>query len=208
MERCLAVELTRTIRHDGQGGVRDTLASPADVAEWLAAQADLLPPDFPAHQVPLDDTTHAQLVELRGAIRFLFADVVRAHTGPDAEAGQLVADTRRVRSPDAAVRQLNAAAAAAPQVLRLTWPDNDGRPATPRADRLLLTEDQRAALVALLANSAIALLTGPERDRLRACPAPRCVHYFIQAHPRQQWCKPSCGNRTRVARYYQRHLPG
>ncbi|MEU3456263.1 CGNR zinc finger domain-containing protein [Micromonospora sp. NPDC006766] len=24
-------------------------------------------------------------------------------------------------------------------------------------------------------------------------------------HPRQEWCKPSCGNRARVARHYQRH---
>ncbi|WP_225853148.1 CGNR zinc finger domain-containing protein [Micromonospora sp. AMSO1212t] len=43
------------------------------------------------------------------------------------------------------------------------------------------------------------------RERLRACPAPRCVRYFLQEHARQQWCKPSCGNRARVARHYQRH---
>ncbi|WNM39110.1 CGNR zinc finger domain-containing protein [Micromonospora halotolerans] len=40
---------------------------------------------------------------------------------------------------------------------------------------------------------------------LLACPAPRCVRYFVKEHPRQAWCKPSCGNRARVSRHYQRH---
>ncbi|HEY4018982.1 MAG TPA: CGNR zinc finger domain-containing protein [Pseudonocardiaceae bacterium] len=65
--------------------------------------------------------------------------------------------------------------------------------------------DAERALLASLTRSAIELLTGAEHDRLRACPAPRCVRYFVQGHPRQTWCKPSCGNRARVSRYYQRH---
>jgi predicted RNA-binding Zn ribbon-like protein len=29
---------------------------------------------------------------------------------------------------------------------------------------------------------------------------------FLPAHPRRRWCSPTrCGNRARVARYYQRH---
>ncbi|MET8629505.1 CGNR zinc finger domain-containing protein [Kitasatospora sp. NPDC004669] len=39
---------------------------------------------------------------------------------------------------------------------------------------------------------------------LRACKAPRCVRYFLKTHGRQEWCKPSCGNRARVARRYGR----
>ncbi|MCX4390896.1 CGNR zinc finger domain-containing protein [Micromonospora peucetia] len=31
------------------------------------------------------------------------------------------------------------------------------------------------------------------------------MRYFVREHSRQQWCKPSCGNRARVARHYQRH---
>jgi hypothetical protein len=30
------------------------------------------------------------------------------------------------------------------------------------------------------------------------------VKYFLQDDPRQTWCSPSCGNRERVNRYYQR----
>ncbi|MGO4751944.1 CGNR zinc finger domain-containing protein, partial [Streptomyces sp. 2MCAF27] len=59
-------------------------------------------------------------------------------------------------------------------------------------------------LVAALARDAIGFLAGPERERLRACPAPRCVRYFVKDHPRQEWCKPSCGNRARVARHHHR----
>ncbi len=60
-------------------------------------------------------------------------------------------------------------------------------------------------LTAALAHAVIAFLAGPDRDRLRACHAPRCVRYFLKEHPRQEWCKPSCGNRARVARHHQRH---
>jgi len=59
-------------------------------------------------------------------------------------------------------------------------------------------------LAAGLATAVIEFLGGPERARLRACPAPRCVRYFVKEHPRQEWCKPSCGNRARVSRHYHR----
>ncbi|MFI1485060.1 CGNR zinc finger domain-containing protein [Streptomyces sp. NPDC020747] len=51
----------------------------------------------------------------------------------------------------------------------------------------------------------MAFLASPDRQRLRACHAPRCVRYFLKDHPRQEWCKPSCGNRARVARHHERH---
>ncbi|MFJ1549216.1 CGNR zinc finger domain-containing protein [Streptomyces sp. NPDC088246] len=31
------------------------------------------------------------------------------------------------------------------------------------------------------------------------------MRYFIKGHPRQEWRKPSCGNRARVARHHERH---
>jgi predicted RNA-binding Zn ribbon-like protein len=51
----------------------------------------------------------------------------------------------------------------------------------------------------------IDFLASDDRQRLHACPAPRCVRYFLRERPQQAWCKPSCGNRARVARHYQRH---
>jgi predicted RNA-binding Zn ribbon-like protein len=52
-----------------------------------------------------------------------------------------------------------------------------------------------------LALAVVQFLTGPVAPRLRSCQAPRCVRYFVQQHGRQQWCKASCGNRARVARF-------
>lgn len=60
-------------------------------------------------------------------------------------------------------------------------------------------------LTAALAHAVIAFLASPDRVRLRACRAPRCVRCFLKEHPRQEWCKPSCGIRARVARHHERH---
>ncbi|MFD4207361.1 CGNR zinc finger domain-containing protein [Micromonospora tulbaghiae] len=83
------------------------------------------------------------------------------------------------------------------------------RPPSTRASRAVTRHsapaELRIRLTAALARAAVDFLASPERERLRACPAPRCVRYFLQEHARQQWCKPSCGNRARVARHYQRH---
>lgn len=82
----------------------------------------------------------------------------------------------------------------------LEWPES-GEPATRWSDR---SEDPICLLIAALGRSGIDFLTGPDRQRLRACPAARCVKYFLQDDPRQTWCSPSCGNRERVNRYYRR----
>ncbi|OMI36095.1 CGNR zinc finger domain-containing protein, partial [Streptomyces sparsogenes] len=103
---------------------------------------------------------------------------------------------------DLAVERLNAAAARAPGAPRLEWPEG-GAPLVRAARPQGSTDTDR--LVAALARDAIAFLAGPDRERLRACPAPRCVRYFVKDHPRQEWCKPSCGNRARVARHHRRH---
>ena len=84
----------------------------------------------------------------------------------------------------------------------LHWPDGAGAAASAQEGE---AADARLRLTAGLARAAIEFLASPARERLRACPAPRCVRYFVKDHPRQEWCKPSCGNRARVARHYQRH---
>jgi len=66
------------------------------------------------------------------------------------------------------------------------------------------TEDPVALLVGAIGRSAIDFLAGPDRARLRACPAARCVKYFLQDDPRQLWCSPACGNRERVNRAYRK----
>jgi predicted RNA-binding Zn ribbon-like protein len=60
------------------------------------------------------------------------------------------------------------------------------------------------AFLADIATSAITLVGGPSRDRLRRCAAPGCGRFFVASRPRQAWCRPSCGNRARLARFHQR----
>ncbi|MEI5525445.1 CGNR zinc finger domain-containing protein [Streptomyces brasiliscabiei] len=185
----LALDLALTVRHDGSGGVADDLADAMGLATWIRAHADTLPA---ATGHTLDETALTAVRELRAAVRALFARAVSPGEPSPADA------TRLLPAPEALAR-LNAAAARTPTVPVLTWhpgaePVLHHRPAT--------GEDP---LTATLARAALAFLASPERQRLRACHAPRCVRYFLKEHPRQEWCRPSCGNRARVARHHERH---
>jgi predicted RNA-binding Zn ribbon-like protein len=54
----------------------------------------------------------------------------------------------------------------------------------------------------------VELLADPTVCDVRRCDAPTCVILFLARHPNRRWCTPTiCGNRARVARYYQRHKP-
>ncbi|MFF3851153.1 CGNR zinc finger domain-containing protein [Streptomyces sp. NPDC002328] len=185
----LALDLALTVRHDGHGGVADDLADPAGLTAWIHAHADDLP-DATGHAA--DDTALTAVRDLRAAVRALFAHAVRPGEPSPADAARLLP------VPEALDR-LNAAAARTPTVPVLRWTRN----ADPELDRRPVLE--AGDLTAVLAQAAIAFLTGPDRHRLRACHAPRCVRYFLKDHPRQEWCKPSCGNRARVARHHERH---
>ncbi|MEU1853653.1 ABATE domain-containing protein [Streptomyces sp. NPDC019990] len=219
----LALDLALTLRHDGNGGVADDLTDPVGLSAWVRAHAGLLPagardraghPD-PVRRADRGDTTAAgavrpadvgargagptagtaQLVavrELRAAVRALFARAVRPGEPSPADAARLMPVSE-------AVRRLNETAARTPTVPVLDWPENAGP--VLRRQPVHGTAD----LAAALAHAAIAFLASPDRDRLRACHAPRCVRYFLKEHPRQEWCTPSCGNRARVARHHERH---
>ncbi|RPF30810.1 putative RNA-binding Zn ribbon-like protein [Streptomyces sp. TLI_185] len=130
--------------------------------------------------------------DLLGAVRALFAHAVRP-----AEPSR--ADATRLLPLSEAVALLNAAAARTQSVPVLHWPE-DAEPAVHRK-----AADCAHDLTATLAQAAIAFLAGPDRRRLRACYAPRCGRYFLKEHPCQEWCRPSCGNRARVARHHDRH---
>ncbi|MFC8916811.1 CGNR zinc finger domain-containing protein [Streptomyces sp. NPDC057116] len=192
----LALDLALTIRHDGRGGVADDLEHPDGLTTWLREHTDALHAVPGAGRLVADTDTLAAVRDLRAAVRALFARAVPGDPSP--------ADARRLLPVDTALRRLNTAAAAAPAVPSLAWPDGaepvaDWRPVTPAPGAA------RDALCAALAHDAIAFLAGPDRSRLRACHAPRCVRYFLKEHPRQEWCKPACGNRARVARHHERH---
>lgn len=194
MERWPALELASTIRHDGNGGVVDDLATVEGATRWIHAQEDLLPSHLQAADLTADEDLRLAITELRWAVRALFARAV-------SPAPPSPADAHHLMPADKALDRLNATAAREPVVPQLVWP-HEGAPAT-----RLLTEqtDPRTGLTAALARAAVDFLSGPRREQLRACTAPRCVRYFVKSHGRQEWCKASCGNRARAARHYQRH---
>ncbi|MFI1417428.1 CGNR zinc finger domain-containing protein [Streptomyces sp. NPDC020731] len=186
----LALDLVLTIRHDGNGGVTDDLTEPAGLTGWVRAHPDT----FPGAEHFAADARHLTAVrDLRTAVRTLFAHAVRPDEPSPADA------TRLLPVPEA-LRRLNAAAARTPTVPVLRWADGAGP-----VIRRWPVPDGGHDLTAVLAQAAITFLTSPDRERLRACHAPRCVRYFLKEHPRQEWCKPSCGNRARVARHHERN---
>ncbi|MET7446691.1 CGNR zinc finger domain-containing protein [Streptomyces sp. ADI93-02] len=194
MERWAALELASTIRHDGEGGVTDDLATAQGLEDWIARHRALLDDHVPAYGGTVDEDLRLRVVEVRRAVRALFARAVSpARPSPP--------DAHRLMPADRAVAHLNATAALVPVVPRLDWP-----PEGPPVTRLSATrDDPHPVLLAALARAAVDFLGGPQRDRLRACTAPRCVRYFVKGHGRQEWCRPACGNRARAARHYDRH---
>lgn len=203
----LAFALAATIKHDGHGGVADLLSTPEQTAAWLAAHeqlaAQVLGPtsDLGRFMCPNraeilpnagESGVRDELVRVRGAVRALFARAVAP--GPPSKA-----DADRLIDADAALRMVNRAADRL-GTTHLDWPEG-GVPETRWFGR---TDDPVALLVGAVGRSAIDFLASSDRERLRACPAARCVKYFLQDDPRQTWCSPSCGNRERVNRHYRK----
>ena len=180
----LALALVSTIAHDGQGGVADFFADDTGVNTWVAERFPQLPPRSSAQA--------ERLRTLRFAARSAFAASVSPHPPSRVERTQRMSDDDAVTVLQAAINALNFGVA-------VTIDDHGVR-------RGLHTSAQDQTLVeGTLALSVVEFLTGPLASRLRSCQAPRCVRYFVQQHGRQQWCKASCGNRARVARFAERH---
>jgi predicted RNA-binding Zn ribbon-like protein len=119
----------------------------------------------------------SRLIALRDHVRALLAAAVSRRT-----------------LPPAAVTAVNRACAAAPGFVQLEASELVVRYHASPAD----------AFLADIATSAIGLVGGPERARLRRCEAPGCGRWFLASRPRQTWCSPGCGNRARLARFQQR----
>lgn len=160
----------------------DLLDTELEARHWLQAHRAQLPAGA-LHDPPDLGALH----ELRGAIR------------------ELLAAAMEDRRPTAdAVRIVNDASAAGSPALALSW----GRHG-PAVNQVPGSEGAAAATIATLARSAITLLGGPDRARLRCCSAPECTMRFVATNPRRLWCSAeTCGNRVRVARHYARHHHG
>ncbi len=102
--------------------------------------------------------------------------------------------------PAASLDSLNACSAGAAACLQLNWP-------AAGAPRMWLSTPAGpdAAVLGAFARSAIELLAGADRERLRVCEAHGCDRLFLAATARRRWCSPACGNRVRVARHAARY---
>ena len=179
LEEPLAIELANTLFTDG-GRPLDALTTPAALTRWLETNGGRIDPSLP-RRLNADDLERAR--ELRAITRTLLAAAVDGNP-----------------APAAVVKRLNRLAALVPFAARLQWPA--GEP--PKARLSLSAAGRLDALLALLAQSAIDVLGGTGAGRLRRCEAPGCINYYLKDHPRRAWCSPTCGNRVRVARHYQR----
>jgi predicted RNA-binding Zn ribbon-like protein len=117
---------------------------------------------------------------LRDALRTLLTDATSG-TALDADAAAIVNRTIR----------------AAPR-----WQELSVRP-SPEAITHTAAPAAAAALAAI-AEQAVAMLSAPDAETLRACAAPGCMLFYRKDHPRRAWCSPRCSNRARSARHYAR----
>jgi predicted RNA-binding Zn ribbon-like protein len=171
----LALDLVNTVASP-PGGAVDLLESADDLRAWLAAEQDRL--DITDDPIDL------------GAVRAL-----RAHITSAVEAARV-----GTPPPSEALRAVTDAQRNAPAYRELGWNGQTITVATRRPG------NTTAVLLAQLAEAAATLLASPAISLVRRCEGPGCRMLFLPAHPRRRWCSPAtCGNRARVARYYQRH---
>ena len=173
----LALDLVNT-RASTPDGEIDALADLGGLRTWLDAQGGRL-----VATGSISESDLAAVRELRHQV------------------GLAIEAARCGRRPSSiAVAAINDAVREAPQYYTAHWSDNGLDAQSHR------TGDARAIILAQLAEAAVDLLTGPSIAKIRACEGPQCRMLFLPAHPRRRWCSPAlCGNRVRVARYYQRH---
>jgi predicted RNA-binding Zn ribbon-like protein len=171
----LALDLVNTVASP-PGGQVDLLESADDLRAWLAAERDRL--DITDGQIDLS------------AVRALRAHITRAVEAARASAPP----------PPEALRAITDAQRNASAYRELGW---NGQAITVTTRR---PGNATTVLLAQLAEAAVTLLASPGIGLVRRCEGPGCRMLFLPAHPRRRWCSPAtCGNRARVARYYQLH---
>lgn len=170
----LAIDLANTVMVVREGQVVDLLATREDLHRWLEAERERL-----------------------GDCAFAVAHLEEIRALRDAVRSLLFATAYGKAPPREALERVNAASGAAPVAPQL----EAGSDGELRAVERMVGGDPPEQLLGQLARSAIALVTGPERERLHMCTAPSCGMFFLGA---RRWCTPMCGNRARVARHHQR----
>lgn len=170
----LALDLANTVMVVREGESVDLLATPGNLDQWLRCEGERLGDWASAMGRP------EEISALRDAVRSLLE--ASAHARP---------------LPPVALELVNAASRAAPvaaQIMASSEGELD-------VAELPIDADPLAQLLGKLARSAIAVLTGSDRERLQMCHAPSCGMFFLGD---RLWCTSTCGNRARAARHYRR----
>lgn len=162
------------------GQLIDLLGTPAGANQWLVDH-NLAPVD-----AGLQEICAARIRSLREHVRALLAAQVDGQP-----------------APAAALAAVNDTLSRVPTASPLGWDSVRGmhRTAPHPIDQLV---DQA---LGILAANAADLLTGPDAERLTACPSSPCNRYLLCAG-RRHWCSVRCGDRARAARAYARRAGG
>ncbi|CAL9500190.1 hypothetical protein SUDANB6_03428 [Streptomyces sp. enrichment culture] len=158
------------------GQFLDMLGTPSGANQWLVDH-NLAPAD-----AGLQEICAARLRSLREQVRALLAAQVGGHP-----------------APATALAAVNDALTRVPTASPLGWDAVRGmhRTAPHPIDQIV---DQA---LGILAADAADLLTGPDAERLTACPSTPCNRYLLRTG-RRHWCSVRCGDRARAARAYAR----
>ena len=172
----LPLDLVNTRPQPGRG-VLDVFATTEGLSQWLLAESDRLP------TVRVTELTRKRVVALRRHIGAVLDAVVSGD-----------------RPSDGALDAINDALRHAPSYPQLRWTNTGACIDTVRSG------DHDVQLLAAIAEVSGEYLSSDQAAATRRCEAPDCEMLFSPTHPRRRWCSPTvCGNRTRVARYYDRH---
>jgi predicted RNA-binding Zn ribbon-like protein len=174
----LAIDLADTLVARRPGEFVDHLSDAARLSRWLELEREWLGPVRPSETPAL-----AEVHKLREAVRGLFFAAGRDEALPLAPA-----------------RVLNRFSAGAAWHRQLDLSD----PAAPRLAYARSRSSRASQVLAAIADAAIELLAGPDRQRIRVCAAPSCGMFYLERKAGHRWCSVSCGNRARVARHYDR----
>lgn len=172
----LALDLVNTrVRRNGANV--DLLDTPSALSAWLRAERERV-----AWMGAADGADLEAVLTLRDAIDRL-----------------LRARRARTQPPRISLNRVNQALSSKVARGRLCWSATGPflKPPSARA--------RRDALLGMLAADALTLLAGPEAGRVRECAHADCILQFVTRNRRRIWCSgASCGNRSRVAKHYER----
>lgn len=187
----LAIDLANSLVRIRPGETRDLLLTEAELDEWLRLERDRL---------PAPRRTAARLGEFRALRDALYAALSAAAAGSPPPSKAVAAINGASARSDGHLRLVRAPEAATAERAPDTAPEP---PAPAPAIHHLGSGTPLDRALSAIARSAIELLAGPDRARLRVCPAPSCGMFYL-GRPDQAWCSTACGNRARAARHYAR----